>query len=442
MYARLSKDSERNGAGVERQLQDARELARLRGYRVAAEHVDNDLSAAGSKRRPGFEALLADLAEGQADVLVAWAWDRLSRNRRDTMRLMEAGQAAKITVALVKGSDVDMCSASGRMVAGILAEVAKAEIDVKAERQRSAELQRAKAGAPASRRAFGYQRDGTPHPVEAPAVAGVFADFLAGATMAGIARRLNTAGHTSSRGRPWDDTGVRVVLTNRRYIAERCYRGAVYQGSWPALVDVDTFESVQTLIGSRGARRPASRYLGGALYECHCGQKATGNYDVHGRRTYRCPRYHMQRNAERVDELVLRVIAARLRRGDLVGLLARDDTGAGVQLGRTIIGLRARLDAIAVDYADGKITARQMQVAARRIDEKMAAAQSALAESGKTNAATRLAAEPDPAAAWLALPVDRQRAVLDALCTVVILPAKPGRGQFTPAEIRFDWRTP
>ena len=50
----------------------------------------------------------------------------------------------------------------------------------------------------------------------------LFGLFLAGATMAGLAKHLNDDGHSSTRGKRWDDTGVRVILTNPRYIAERC----------------------------------------------------------------------------------------------------------------------------------------------------------------------------------------------------------------------------
>ena len=38
LYARLSKDFARTGAGVDRQLEDARKLAAVRGFTVIAEH--------------------------------------------------------------------------------------------------------------------------------------------------------------------------------------------------------------------------------------------------------------------------------------------------------------------------------------------------------------------------------------------------------------------
>ena len=46
--------------------------------------------------------------DGSAQVVIAWALDRLTRNRRDTVRLIEACQRHGVTIALVRGSDMDM----------------------------------------------------------------------------------------------------------------------------------------------------------------------------------------------------------------------------------------------------------------------------------------------------------------------------------------------
>ena len=84
-----------------------------------------------------FEAMLSEVIDGGADTIVAWSWDRLSRNRRDTLRLIEIGQEHRVTIGLVKGSDIDMTTASGRLVADLLAGVARNEIDAFTEFGRS-----------------------------------------------------------------------------------------------------------------------------------------------------------------------------------------------------------------------------------------------------------------------------------------------------------------
>ena len=90
VYVRISQDRNGDGAGVGRQETDARALANVRGWTVTSVIVENDTSAAGKKTRPGFERLLQAVEDGAAQVVIAWALDRLTRNRRDTLRLIEA----------------------------------------------------------------------------------------------------------------------------------------------------------------------------------------------------------------------------------------------------------------------------------------------------------------------------------------------------------------
>jgi site-specific DNA recombinase len=409
-----------------------------------AEYVDNDISAAGAKHRPGFEKLLEDITDGRVDTVVAWAWDRLERNRRDALRLIEAGQKAKLTVALVRGSDIDMSSAAGRMVADILASVARAEIDAKAERQQRAGLQRAQSGRPPARRAFGYQQDGTPHPVEAPVVAELFSLFLAGATIVSLSSWLKQNGHLSTRGRPWEDTGVRAMLINPRYAGERHYRGErVSTGTWQPIVSPETFAAVQAILTdpARKKSRPSRRHLGSSLFRCWCGSLTKSSYANGGNRVYVCQaRRHMQRNADPVDEVVRAVIVERLRRRDLTDLFHQADVEAAKALRERAVGLRSRLDALASDYAEGNLTGRQVKLASDRIRSTLGDVEAQLADLMRGSATAAISGATDPGEAWLSLPLDRQRAVIADLATIVLLKGRVGRGAFDPETVQIEWR--
>ena len=65
--------------GVGRQVEDCRRLAEQLGWPVAEEYVDNDFSAYGGKRRPGYERMLEDLADGVRDAVLVYHADRLTR---------------------------------------------------------------------------------------------------------------------------------------------------------------------------------------------------------------------------------------------------------------------------------------------------------------------------------------------------------------------------
>ena len=48
--------------------------------------------------------------------------------------------------------------------------------------------------------------------------------------------------------------------------------------------------------------------------------------------------------------------------------------------------------------------------------------------------------EEDRAAAFLAMDLAGQRRIIDAVCTVTLLPGAPGRKPFNPATVRIDWK--
>src|SRR4051812_12267006 len=92
VYCRVSLDKTGQGLAVDRQREDCVALASVKGWTVVDTFTDNSVSAAGKKKRPGFDAALDALDLGHADVLVAWSLDRLTRNGRDRLRLVEVGQ--------------------------------------------------------------------------------------------------------------------------------------------------------------------------------------------------------------------------------------------------------------------------------------------------------------------------------------------------------------
>src|SRR4051812_40743198 len=96
IYLRISEDRTGEEAGVTRQREDCERRCRDREWSVIEVEADNDLSAAGHRRRPGFELVLDLIASGQVQVVVAWALHRLQRNRRDEVRLYELCEKYKV----------------------------------------------------------------------------------------------------------------------------------------------------------------------------------------------------------------------------------------------------------------------------------------------------------------------------------------------------------
>ncbi len=82
IYARISQDRDGEGLGVKRQLGDCREDAARRGWTVAEEYVDDDISAYSGKLRPAYERMLSDIEGRRRDAVMVWHMDRLHRPHR------------------------------------------------------------------------------------------------------------------------------------------------------------------------------------------------------------------------------------------------------------------------------------------------------------------------------------------------------------------------
>lgn len=164
-------------------------------------------------------------------------------------------------IALVRGSDMDPTTPSGRIVIGVLGEVAEGEIDAKSDRQRRAWEQAAEAGRPlgVNHRPFGYTPDKvTAEPVEAAAIAAACDQILSGGSLRSIARQWNAAGLTPAQGaQRWLASTVRQVLLNPRNAALSTYKGEVVgPGRWAAVVPEPTWRAVHALLTDASRQTP------------------------------------------------------------------------------------------------------------------------------------------------------------------------------------------
>jgi DNA invertase Pin-like site-specific DNA recombinase len=137
IYARVSTlDQE-----PENQLQELRRYTTARGW-TTVEYVDKGVSGA-KDRRPALDQLLADARRRRFDVLVCWRLDRLGRNLKHLVTLLEELQALGIAfVSLNEG--IDATTPAGKLQMHILAAIAEFERSRIAERVKAG-LQRAKA---------------------------------------------------------------------------------------------------------------------------------------------------------------------------------------------------------------------------------------------------------------------------------------------------------
>lgn len=417
--------------------------------------TDNDVSAAGRKARPGFERVLQAIESGAVDVVIAWALDRLTRNRRDTLRLIETCQQRSATIALVRGSDLDLSTPAGRLTADLLAAVARSEIETKSDRQIRAAQQAAEQGRwLGGRRPFGYEANGhTIREPEAQAVRDGYQWLLDGVSLRQIAQRWNEAGlhppqGTRDGGRSsWSGTVVSRCLRKPRYAGLSSYRKeALGLAQWPALVDADTWHAAQAVLRNpvRVPTRGDQRMLSGIALCDVCGSTVNAGGGATGRGVYRCSGSsgHVIRKREPVDDLVERVVIERLSRPDARVLTRASPPGQAADLLAQSDALRQRLEGLSEAYADGTITIGQLRKGSERLRTALAELEGRLAalDNGPGAELRELVSADDVAAAWSVLSNDTRRGIIARLMTIRLKP--PGRGVriLDPASIRIEWR--
>jgi DNA invertase Pin-like site-specific DNA recombinase len=120
IYARVSTLDQQ----PENQLQELRRYVNARGW-TGREFVDRGVSGA-KDRRPALDVLVSDAKRRKFDVLVCWRLDRLGRNLRHLVTLIEELQTLGIAFVSL-GEGIDCTTPAGKLQLHILAALAEFE---------------------------------------------------------------------------------------------------------------------------------------------------------------------------------------------------------------------------------------------------------------------------------------------------------------------------
>ncbi|MCX5183014.1 recombinase family protein [Streptomyces sp. NBC_00268] len=119
-YEGISKADEGDKDGVIRQGEDTAELAERRGIPLQGSRFrDNDKSATHGTHRPQYELLMAAVQRGEVDVIIVYMLGRLWHSRRERAEGIEILRKHEVSVLCVKGPELDLTTAAGRLLAGL-----------------------------------------------------------------------------------------------------------------------------------------------------------------------------------------------------------------------------------------------------------------------------------------------------------------------------------
>ena len=163
IYTRISEDRDGTKDSPETQERECREFCRRKEWDVVGVYSDRDRSAyKRGVKRPEFDRLLSNIRGGQADILVAYKLDRLTRGGMTAIGpILQDLQDANADMAFVH-DNVDTTTPMGEGVLGLLASIAKQESKNISTRVKSASRRAAEEGTYPSGgvRTFGFDRTG------------------------------------------------------------------------------------------------------------------------------------------------------------------------------------------------------------------------------------------------------------------------------------------
>lgn len=248
------------------------------GWVALPERYDDGGFSGGNTERPALKRLLADIDAGKVDCVICYKLDRLSRSLHDFSNLMATFEKRNVSFVSVTQQFASNTS-MGKLTLHILMSFAQFEREVIAERTRDKIHQTRRRGIYVlGKPVLGYDYIAAPPPftgkrlavneTEAEQVRAIFDLYLQHRSLLKVASICNERGWTTKSwtttgnhtvgGKPFNKCIVSKLLKHPLYVGRVPYRGETFAGEHEAIIDTDTFNEVQQMLGMH-------RIEGGAL---------------------------------------------------------------------------------------------------------------------------------------------------------------------------------
>ena len=300
-YARVSTDSDEQFTSYEAQVDYyTKYIQRNPDWTFVDVYTDEGISGTNTKKRDGFNQMIADALAGHIDLIVTKSVSRFARNTVDSLTTVRKLKERGVEVFFEK-ENIYTLDSKGELLITIMSSLAQEEsrsISENVTWGRRKQFADGKVSLP-YKRFLGYEKgpDGLPQivPEQAKIVVYIFDLFMMGLTPGAIARRLTSEGIPTPGGKSiWQDSTVKSILSNEKYKGDallqkeftvdylektkKVNEGEVPQyyvrGSHPAIIDPEYFDRVQSEIERRkkhGHHYNCAKFLSSRIVCGECG---------------------------------------------------------------------------------------------------------------------------------------------------------------------------
>jgi DNA invertase Pin-like site-specific DNA recombinase len=220
-YARVSTDSDEQATSYEAQVDYyTRYIQSKPEWEFVRVYTDDGLSGCSTKRRQGFQEMVADALAGKIDLIVTKSVSRFARNTVDSLVTIRQLKERGVECYFEKES-IWTFDSKGELLITIMSSLAQEESRSISENITWGQRKRFADGKVSMpyKRFLGYEKgeDGLPAVVEEEAnvVRFIYRLFLEGKSSAGICKCLEELGIPAPGGGcKWSKTTVESILTN------------------------------------------------------------------------------------------------------------------------------------------------------------------------------------------------------------------------------------
>jgi len=315
-YARVSTDSDEQYTSYVAQVDYyTNYIQNHNDWEFAGIYTDEGITGTSTKKRDGFNRMIADALAGNIDLIVTKSVSRFARNTVDSLTTIRKLKEHGVEVYFEK-ENIYSLDSKGELLLTIMSSLAQEESRSISENVTWGQRKRFADGKVSMpyKHFLGYRRgeNGEPEIVEeeAAAVRKIYRLFLEGKTPFGIAQALMAAGIPSPAGKTkWSTSTVLSILTNEKYKGDallqktfctdfltkkmKINEGEVPQyyveNSHPAIISAEMFDVVQKELARRKEqKRPHS---GSSIFSgkiiCGCCGNIYGSKVWHSNDQYR-----------------------------------------------------------------------------------------------------------------------------------------------------------